>query len=253
MIYRRPLPPPRIGVWLLGATLLPGCGLLFPDPGPAAPARGGQDAEDGVHVEALAPNEGIGEGSVLPLGLGTLRQEEISVDLRRGEMQIRLTPLTESVTRTAAPDTWERLSSLAQSHRELLRRESGVDPQVQLFLVAFYSGSFTLPFEPGALTLVSRGVRHRPLDIRPISPSWTAQRLVPREPQLALYAFPVEVDVEGDLAVEYMETRSQDWERVLPRIQTERARIRARAPRGGSGFGAQAPFRLPVQASIPNF
>jgi len=239
MTSRLPLLPPRVGVWLLWASLFPGCGLLFPDPGPGSPFR---EEDPGLRTRSAAEGE-LWEEPALPLGLGTLRQEEISVDLRRGELQIRVTPLAESVTRTAAPDTWERLSNLARSYRDLWIRETGSDPEWQLFLVAFYSSSLTLPFEPGALSLVSQGVRHRPLDIRPISPSWTFQRVLPREPQLGLYAFPLGVDLEGDLAVEYQETRSLDWERVLPLIQTERGRIRARTPREP----------VQTQASIPYF
>jgi hypothetical protein len=150
------------------------------------------------------------------------------VDLRRGELRMRVTPLAESVTRTAAPDTWERLSALARSHDEIFRRQTGSGVAFQLFLVALYSETETLPFEPGALTLVSRGVRHRPVEIRGLTPGWALQRVGPRETQMAVYAFPGEVDLEGELAVEYQDVRSREWDRVLPEIQAERSRIRAR-------------------------
>jgi hypothetical protein len=142
---------------------------------------------------------------------------------------MRLTPLSESVTRTAAPDTWERLSALARSHREIFRQETGSDQELQLFLVALYSETETLPFEPGALTLVSRGVRHRPVEIRGLTPGWALQRVGGRETQMAVYAFPPQVDLEGELAVEYQDVRSRAWDRVLPEIQAERNRIRARS------------------------
>ena len=142
---------------------------------------------------------------------------------------MRITPLAESVTRTAAPDTWERLSALARAHREIFRQETGSEREFQLFLVALYSETETLPFEPGALTLVSRGARHRPVEIRGLTPGWDLQRVGARETQMAVYAFPPQVDLEGEMAVEYQEIRSRGWNRVLPNIQSERNRIRARS------------------------
>ena len=230
--------------------LVPGCGLIFSEsesdrPGEGAtpgarpaPAVDDRDPDAALHpppTEAATPEAATPEavagyaGADLPPGLGTLRQERISVDLRRGELQMRLTPLSESVTRTAAPDTWERLSALARSHREIFRQQTGSDQEFQLFLVALYSETETLPFEPGALTLVSRGVRHRPVEIRGLTPGWAQQRVGGRETQMAVYAFPPQVDLEGELAVEYQDVRSRGWDRALPEIQAERNRIRARS------------------------
>jgi hypothetical protein len=245
-----PPAPTRGRLWgvlpfLLLLLLLPGCGLIFSEsetgwpgdgasPGAAPAPAEGDSAPDAALLppseEAATPEATAGDpGADLPPGLGTLRQERISVDLRRGELQMRLTPLSESVTRTAAPDTWERLSALARSHREIFRQETGSDQELQLFLVALYSETETLPFEPGALTLVSRGVRHRPVEIRGLTPGWALQRVGGRETQMAVYAFPPQVDLEGELAVEYQDVRSRAWDRVLPEIQVERNRIRARS------------------------
>jgi hypothetical protein len=228
------------GLVVLMAGLLPGCGLIFQEADPgrvadgarAGPVPAGEDtlpdADDPSRTGRPAGTTGD-PGTELPAGFGTLRQERISVDLRRGELQMRVTPLAESVTRTAAPDTWERLSALARSHREIFRQETGSDAELQLFLVAVYSETETLPFEPGALTLVSQGVRHRPLEIRGLTPGWVLQRVAARETQMAVYAYPSLVDLEGELAVEYQDVRSREWERVLPEVQAERSRIRARA------------------------
>lgn len=142
---------------------------------------------------------------------------------------MRITPLAESVTRTTAPDTWERLSALARVHREIFRQETGAEREFQLFLVALYSETETLPFEPGALTLVSRGARHRAVEIRGLTPGWALQRVGARETQMAVYAFPPQVDLEGEMAVEYQDIRSRGWDRILPEIQAERNRIRARS------------------------
>lgn len=208
------------------ALILTGCGLLFPPPPEATapgPAQPGPD-----EPRNLLPDT----GEELPIGHGTLRQSDISIDLRHGELQIRITPLAESVIRVAAPDTHERLSALARGHQELFRERTGTAVPFQLFLVALYSEMGDVSFEPQDLTLVSRGLRYRPVDIRPVTPAWDRGRLEPRQTQMAVYAFPAEVDLERELEVEYREFRNRDWQRILPMIQAERARVRARATGG---------------------
>ena len=201
----------------------PGCGLLFPGPG------------DDAHLSPPGEGEPLGTRVVLnseeelPVGHGTLRQAEISVDLRRAEVQIRVTPLHESVTRVTAPDTYERLSALARGHQEIFRERTGSAVPFQLFLISLYSEPGDVFFEPEDLTLISRGLRYRPVEIRAVSPGWDRQRLEARQTLMAVYAFPGAVDVDRDLEVEYQEVRSRDWQRVLPVIQAERARVRARA------------------------
>jgi hypothetical protein len=214
--------------WALAvaATLLlgtAGCGLLFPGPpdGGATPAP--------VTEPGDAPPQLLDDGTDLPVGHGTLRQSDISVDLRRGELQMRITPLTESVTRVTAPDTYDRLSALARSHQEIFRERTGAAVPFQLFLVSLYTEMGDVTFEPEDLSLVSRGLRYRPVEIHAVTPGWERQRLEPRQTLIAIYAFPGEVDLERDLEVEYQELRSREWERILPAIQAERARVRARA------------------------
>ena len=90
----------RIATASLPRALL-GCGLLFPGVLENAPS-----------VNRELPRDSAGSEPIdsLPVGLGTLRQNEVSVTLRRGELQIRVTPLNKSVIRVTTPDTYERLS-----------------------------------------------------------------------------------------------------------------------------------------------
>lgn len=214
--------PPLLGAAVPLALAAAGCGLLFPGPegGPPAPAAEREERE----AEARAENAEI------PAGYGTLRQEEISVDLRRAELRIRITPLAESVIRVTAPDTHERLSALARGHQSLFRERTGSAVPFQLFLVSLYTETGNVTFEPEDLNLVSRGLRYRPVDIRPITPGWDRRFLGPRETLMAIYAFPPGVELDRDLEVEYQEVRSREWERILPVVEAERARVRVRAP-----------------------
>lgn len=203
---------------LLAAAALTGtagCGLIFSE-------------EDAVrmHQRGSGAPQGTDEADI-PAGEGTLRQTDISVYLRRGELQMRITPLDESVIRTAAPDLYEQLSALGAGHQRIFRERTGSALPFQLFLVAVHSEAVPVEFEPRDLTLVSRGLRYRPVDIRAITPNWSRQRIQPRETLLAIYAFPPEVDLEGALEVEYQEVRDRSWEQALSRIRAERNRIRS--------------------------
>lgn len=207
----------------VGTLLLPaltGCGLLFSE---LAPYPG----------DAPLPSEEVRDLDEIPAGLGSLRQDDISVELRLGELQIKLTPLDESVIRTTAPDTYERLSALARGHQLIFLERTGSALPFQLFLVSLFTEAVEVEFEPEDLNLVSWGLRFRPVEIRPVTRAWDSRRVQPREVLMAIYAFPSQVDLEGDLEVEFRETRSREWERILREVESERNRIRARA---GEGF-----------------
>lgn len=204
-----------------GALGAGGCAAVAPDGeagGPGVPAGG----------EATA---------LVPPGYGTLHQDDITPALRAGDLQVKVTPLAESVIRLTAPDTYRRLHGLAESHRDALARQTGRE-NARLFLVSFFSLAPDVPYEPEALEISSRGVRHRPLAIRPVTPGWGSQRLDQREALLAVYAFSPEVDLEADLSVEYQGVRTDAWRRILTDLQAERQRVRARA-----GIGAASQSR----------
>lgn len=176
-----------------------------------------------------AGTPGAGEPGLLPSpGYGTLRQEEISVSLTSGDLQILVTPLAESVTLVAAPDTYRRLSGLAARHGPEAERATGTG-EPSLFLVSFFTEAASASFVPEEVQIVSRGVRLRPGAILPITPAWGQMRLRQRETEMAVYAFPERVDLEADLVVAYGLEESGGWAAILPRIQAERARARARS------------------------
>jgi hypothetical protein len=133
------------------------------------------------------------------------------------------------VIRLAAPDTYARLRGLAETHGPRAAR-SAVTTDPSLFLVSLFSYRPDVIYEPEDLLLVNRGLRLRPLGIAPITPSWGTHRLGQQEARMAIYAFEGGIDLEADLAVEYQELRNEMWrERVLPLLQAERAKARARA------------------------
>jgi len=159
----------------------------------------------------------------LPLpGYGTLRQDEVSIALTSGDLRLLVTPLEESVTLVAAPDTYRRLSTLAAAHQA----SAGVG--ATLFLVQFFSERPDVRFVPEEVQLISRGLRVRPSRIIPVTPTWGERRLKQRETEMAVYAFEAGVDLESDLTLVYGLDQTAAWNVILTRVQAERARARAR-------------------------
>lgn len=186
---------------------------------------------------APASNPGAGpqEGRVLllPAGLGTLHQDQISLRLQSGDLIIKVTPLDEGIIRLTAPDTYERLRSLVGIYGERAAGANSASPS-SLFLVSLFSYKPDVIYEPEDLLLVNRGLRLRPIGIAPITPSWGTQRLGQQETRMAIYAFEGGIDWEAELVAEYQQLRNELWrDQVLPLVQAERAKVRARG--GGAG------------------
>lgn len=165
---------------------------------------------------------------LLPPGFGTLRQDQVTMSLRSRDLEIQVTPLGEEITRVTAPDTYERLSGIASAHRPSAPVGS------RLFLVSFFSNEAGVRFDPDEVQLLSRGFRTRALSILPVTPAWGEHRLTQQRTEMAVYAFPPDVDLEGDLVLVYGLEETTAWSSILPRIQAERGRARARAGIGGS-------------------
>ncbi len=178
---------------------------------------------------ASAPGgEAMEAQELVPPGFGTLRQDDFTIRLRSGPLLIKVTPLAESIIRLAAPDTYDRLTGLVRVRIDALRRESMSDDP-SLFFVSFFSYEPNVTYQPEDLRLVNRGLRYRPRGIEPVTPGWGTQRLGQQETQMAIYAFDRGIDLETDLEVEYGAERNAGWEHILPVLQTERAKVRARA------------------------
>ena len=159
-------------------------------------------------------------------GYGTLRQEEVSISLISGDLQVMVTPLDSTVTRVTAPDTERTLMSMVHAH--------GSADGGSLFLVSFYSEQPSVRFVPEEVQLISRGLRLRPTVITPVTPTWGQRRLQQRSTEMAVYSFSGSVDLESELTMVYGLEQSRAWGTILPRIQAERARARARAGVGAS-------------------
>ncbi len=186
------------------------------------------------------PSAPVGDDTLPPPGYGTLRQDQVTLQMMSGVLRIQVTPLDESVTRVTAPDTWERLSSTAEAHRPRAPEGS------MLFLVSFFSDQPDIRFVPEEVQIISRGIRMRPTAIMPVTPAWGRQRLRQRQTEMAVYAFPSGIDLESELVLAYQLEQTSAWAGILTRVQAERGRARARAIGGD-------PVPDTPQASRPYF
>lgn len=179
-------------------------------------------------ADAQAPTGQQEPPLLVPAGYGTLRQDDASVQLRSGPLLIKVIPLDERVTRLLAPDTYERLRALANSRRaEAGARVGGANPE--LFLVSFFSYQPDVAFQSEDLQLTYQGRILRAAAILPVTGGFGRQRLDQQESQSAIYVFDEPIDYGQPFVVRYGFEQSDDWSRILPRLDLERAKVRARA------------------------
>ena len=165
--------------------------------------------------------------SVVPAGLGTLKQDEFTLGIRSGALLVKVTPLNERVIRLAAPDTYNRLHALAESRRaDAAARVRTKEPE--LFLVSFFSYQPDVTFQPEDVQLDYNGKLLRPGAIIPLTASWGKQRMGQQETQAAIYVFGDPVDFELPLIVKYGLDQNADWQRIIPKLEVERSKIRSR-------------------------
>lgn len=180
----------------------------------------------GAGVETT-PFGGGAPDEALPSGFGSLRTEAISVSLVAEDLQIRITPLAPDLLRLTAPDAEARLSAT-------LERAGGPRPETAPILVSVYTESPAATFEPRDLRMELRGRRLPILEVVPISPEWGTGQLRQRFAVSAVYRFEGVVRwLEEGPRFEYRGGSNDGWRGLLPTLDVERARVRARARGGG--------------------
>ena len=183
----------------------------------------------------LAPitDDTAGRANV-PVGFGTLRQEELAIRIELQGLIVRAIPLDEGLIRLLTPDSYRALRELQESNRQSIaavtRRTGGRTPD--LWYVSFYGVEPDVFFSPMELVITSAGRDFRALEVLPLSSGFGEQRLRQRETQSAIYLFDESIDLDQPLTVAFQSVRDGSWgEQILTRIERERALVRARASR----------------------
>ncbi len=195
----------------VAAAVVSGCVAAVPASAPGPVSGGGATASSA-------------EADVLPSGFGTLQQDDITVGLEVGAVQLRVTPLAPWILPLLAPETERRLRATAT------RAGGGAAGAHLPVLVSFFTDAAGgVPFEPAELVLVNRGRRFRAETIEGLTAGWEQSRLDQGRPAQALFLYDRAVDLEMELGVEFGGSRSDEWSSIAPRLQAEAARVRARA------------------------
>lgn len=184
--------------------------------------------------DGLAPIADDTTGRVnVPVGYGTLRQDEIAIRLELQGLMVRAIPLDENLIRLLTPDSYRALRELQESNKQAIaavtRRTGGRPPN--LWYVSYYGVEPDVSFSPRELVITSSGRDFRALEVLPLSSGFGEQRLKQREAQSAIYLFDEGIDLDQPLAVTFQNVRSDTWEQILTRVERERALVRARASR----------------------
>ena len=167
----------------------------------------------------------------LPVGLGTLRRDDITVRFATGQVEIQVLPLSEEVTRLLAPDTYRSLSGLLKSRRaeiDTAAARAGLRDPMRV-LVTFFGVVPQARFAPEDLEITSRGRLFRPAAIVPLSPAWSALQLEARQQAVAIYLFEDGISLRETLRVSYQGLANDSWARSVSALERERARVTARA------------------------
>jgi len=169
--------------------------------------------------------------SVIPPGLGSLRQDDVALHLQLQGLEVRTIPLDESIIRTLSPDSYRSLHELVNSQRSAIggvERRTG-QRNLSLWYVSFFGTELgEVRFSPMEMIVTSVGRDFRPLEVIPLTPGFGSQRLRQRETQSALYVFDGQVSVSQPLVVQYETVQNVDWASVLERVERERALVRSR-------------------------
>ena len=184
-----------------------------------------------VWLSVVASDNVSAAQDTLPIGYGTLKRDDIVVRFATEQIEIQVLPLVEGVIRLLAPDTYRSLAGLLKSKDKEIRdaaQRAGVD-RPALVMVTFFGVVPGARLSPEDVNITSQGRLFRPVGIVPLSPIWNSYQLEAREQALAIYLFEDGIAFREGLTVSYQGLSNDSWTSVLPTLQREWARVRARA------------------------
>ncbi|MFQ5745589.1 MAG: hypothetical protein ACE5HF_00045 [Gemmatimonadota bacterium] len=219
----------------LAALAAVGCGGATGNvPIGARPAAAQGDVEP-AWADSLEPPS---TGALPPVGYGTLNQDDITVFVQSGDLQVKAVPLAEWVIRLTAPDTYRRLNGYKTVRAaEILERSArgGEDRWPLVLFVTLFTREIEDSYQPFDLQIRNQNRIYRPIDILAVTPDYDRGRIRQEDPQIALYLFPAEIDLELPTAVLYQGAESRRWDGIRARLDAERSRVLSRAGAEASG------------------
>jgi hypothetical protein len=180
---------------------------------------------------ARATAQGPGAtGDLPPAGYGTLNQDQLSIRLQDGDIEVRLLPLEERLLRLVARDGYESLHGLVASRRAQIdsaAQTAGI-ANPGLALVTFFGLRDDARYDPQNVSLFYRNQFYRPTAIIPISSNFSSRQLPVRRQASAIFVFEMPLPIYEEFEVAYGSSVSTGWKDILPRLDRERGRALAR-------------------------
>lgn len=154
-------------------------------------------------------------------GTGTLETDNISIVLEGEGLWIRITPMDESILKYCTDDTKRTYTTILKSHSEITADMEGTE-----FLVLFQGRQEPETyFEPTELEILQQGNRFRPVKIVPHSSTFNKRVLkFYGTPEMAIYIFSSEIDLEFPITFKYRSLENREWERITTVIKDAKAR-----------------------------
>ena len=176
--------------------------------------------------EALDPM-----GTMPPMGLGSLTQEQISISIANSQLTVRFEPLNERLLRLLAPDAYRALSGMIASRRAAIDSVSKMSGTSQpgLMLVTVYGNVADVRFEPTLIGVSMNSRRFDPVGIIPLDANFSRQQLQRQTVGMGLFVFSEELPVYSAMAFSYGSVTAEGWVSKISTFDRELARVSARA------------------------
>lgn len=207
--------------------------------GAGAAAQSTQAAGEGAR-------QAQGDRALPPTGYGSLRHEDVAIQVRDQGLTIRAMPLDESVIRTLAPDSYQAmeasLNRVAPRLRAIAARLGLAS--VQAWHVQYFNvRQGEARFDPRGMQIRSVGRDFRPLDVIPLVPGFDEGRLAQGRSVDAIYVFDPAIALDQPLTVTLAGQQDASWSDIIPKLERERAAIwsRAAAARKPTDAGGHQP------------
>lgn len=177
----------------------------------------------------------------IPPGYGRLNQDDISLRLSTGDLEVRFLPLGEGILRLLTADGYRAFRDLRAS------KQAQIDSVAQrmgvaapgLALVTFFGSREGVRFEPQFIAINASGQPLRPVGVVPMSANFSNQQLSNREQASAILVFDRPLPLAQEFTLLYQASSTDAWRSRLSVITRERdritARIRAGAPPDSAG------------------
>lgn len=170
-------------------------------------------------------------GTMPPMGLGSLTQEQISVSIANSQLTVRFQPLNERLLRLLAPDAYRALSGMIASRRvaiDSISRYSGAS-QPGLILVTVYGNRPDARFDASSVGVSVDARRINPVGIIPLNANFSRQQLPQQAVGQGLYVFSEELPVYSPMVFSYGSEAVEGWAQKIATFDRELARVSSRA------------------------